>query len=250
MILYVNGDSHSAGAEAVNPYCFAEDDPLYYGLGRQPHPDNLRASYGCELANMMGAILECDAESAASNDRIIRTTWNHLQGVQNVPVDRPDYLIIGWSTWEREEWSYEGTYYQVTAGGTDTVPKELENKYKEWVIKQSDPEVINQKIVDIHNRIWKLHQDLTQRKIPHLFFNTYSDFSTIKNFSHLGTEEYDWGSSYVDPYSRSGTYYEWCLANGFKTARPNSYHFGADAHCAWAEFLYRSIVTNILTTNE
>ena len=26
MILYVNGDSHTAAAEAVNPHCFAEDD--------------------------------------------------------------------------------------------------------------------------------------------------------------------------------------------------------------------------------
>lgn len=139
MILYVNGDSHSAGAEAVNNHAFANDDPLYWGLGRQPHPDNLRASYGCELANLMGAILECDAESAASNDRIFRTTWSYLQGVQGMFNNvTPDYLIIGWSTWEREEWSYEGTYYQVTAGGTDTVPKELENKYKEWVIKQSE----------------------------------------------------------------------------------------------------------------
>jgi len=26
MILYVNGDSHTAAAEAVNPHAFAEDD--------------------------------------------------------------------------------------------------------------------------------------------------------------------------------------------------------------------------------
>jgi hypothetical protein len=45
LILYVNGDSHSAGAEAVNDFCFANDDPLYYALGRIPHPDNERVSY-------------------------------------------------------------------------------------------------------------------------------------------------------------------------------------------------------------
>ena len=72
MILYVNGDSHSAGAEAVNDYCFAEDDPFYYALGRIPHPDNERASYGCNIANELFAILHCDAESASSNSRIIR----------------------------------------------------------------------------------------------------------------------------------------------------------------------------------
>ena len=30
MILYVNGDSHTAAAEAVNPYAFAEDDGQYF----------------------------------------------------------------------------------------------------------------------------------------------------------------------------------------------------------------------------
>jgi hypothetical protein len=38
MILYVNGDSHTAAAEAVNPHAFAEDDPiaLFY-MGRALH---------------------------------------------------------------------------------------------------------------------------------------------------------------------------------------------------------------------
>ena len=95
MILYVNGDSHSAGAEAINEFGFAEDDRLYYGLGRQPHPDNLRVSYGCNIANELYAILHCDAESASSNSRILRTTRQYLKDFI------PDAVIIGWSTWER-----------------------------------------------------------------------------------------------------------------------------------------------------
>ena len=45
MILYVNGDSHTAGAEAVNSHAFAEDDPALYHLGRLPHPENLEVSW-------------------------------------------------------------------------------------------------------------------------------------------------------------------------------------------------------------
>ena len=41
MMLYVNGDSHTAGAEAVNSHAFAEDDPDLFYLGRAPHPENL-----------------------------------------------------------------------------------------------------------------------------------------------------------------------------------------------------------------
>lgn len=246
MIVYVNGDSHSAGAEAVNPHAFAKDDPLYWGLGRKPHPDNLKVSYGCNIANELGAILVCDAESASSNERILRTTTSYIDDCITYG-DLPDLVIIGWSTWEREEWFHEGTYYQVTASGTDQVPPELHQKYKEWVIDQSNRDTINNKIVDTYKRIYKLHQDLDQQNIPHLFFNTYSDFAHIKNLGYLGIEKMDWAGSYVDPHSRSGTYYEWCRARGFKTVNPDSYHFGADAHGAWGEYLYQIISQNQLT---
>ena len=230
----------------MNPHAFAKDDPLYWGLGRKPHPDNLRASYGCKIANLIGAILECDAESAASNDRILRTTHEYLSNFPN--NSKPDLIVIGWSTWEREEWLHEGTYYQVTASGTDQVPPELHQKYKEWVIDQSNHDTINNKIVDTYKRIYKLHQDLDQQNIPHLFFNTYSDFAHIKNLGYLGIEEMDWAGSYVDPHSRSGTYYEWCRARGFKTVNLDSYHFGADAHDAWAEYLFQNYVQRNLTS--
>jgi hypothetical protein len=248
MILYINGDSHSAGAEAVNRYCFAEDDPLYWALGRRPHPDNERASYGCEIANYLGAILHCEAESASSNQRIIRTTWDYLQGVQGTFNNvTPDYLIIGWSTWEREEWKHLDTYYQVTSAGTDVVPLELRTKYKEWVIEQ-DHITRERKLLQWHDTIYTFHTDLQKHKIPHLFFNTYSDFSNIRagrittHSTQTIPAEHDWEGCYIDPYDASQTYYNWCLANGFNTVRPNSYHFGADAHAAWAEYLLQFIM--------
>ncbi len=124
MLLYVNGDSHSAGAEAVNPFCFACDDSKYRNLGRKPHPDNLAVSYGNIISNSIRSTLICDAESASSNTRIIRTTRDFLLH------NRPDLIIVGWATWEREEWYHNGTHYQVTAGGTDLVPNELLDQYK------------------------------------------------------------------------------------------------------------------------
>ena len=46
MLLYVNGDSHTAAAEAVNPHAFAMDDPTLEHLRRLPHPENLAVSWG------------------------------------------------------------------------------------------------------------------------------------------------------------------------------------------------------------
>jgi hypothetical protein len=237
MILYVNGDSNSAGAEAVNSYCFAEDDPLYYGLGRDPHPDNLRVSYGCELANMMYAILECDAESASSNDRILRTTYEYLSNFPNNSA--PDLVVIGWSTWEREEWWDPDTnrYWQVNAGGIGhDWPDSIKARYQDYIVNIN----MQSKMSQACNKIWTLHDDLQKQKINHLFFNCFEPLS--------GMPEADWEGCYVEPYSPEFTYYNWLKARGFKTVSPDSYHFGADAHCAWAEFLYQTIVQKHLTS--
>lgn len=246
MILYVNGDSHSAGAEAVNPHCFAEDDYLYRSLGRIPHPDNIQVSYGCELANMLGAILHCDAESASSNERITRTIDEYID--EN---PKPDLVIIGWSTWEREEWLFDNTYFQVTASGTDSVPAALHEKYKAWVLEQGNT-TRDIKMIQWHETIYKLHDWLDYKQVPHLFFNTYTDFSAIrKGHVQSGIEcpaEFNWNGSYIEPYDSAYTYYNWLIANGFKTVRPDSYHFGPDGHRAWATFLYQNYVQKLLTS--
>lgn len=226
MILYVNGDSHSAAAEAVNSYCFAEDDPLYRSLGRMPHPDNERASYGCNIANQLYAILHCDAESASSNARIIRTTKNYLKD------HKPDIIIIGWATWEREEWFHNDTYYQVTAGGQDRLPPELNETYKKWVIDTANHIAKNE--LFNHEIIWNFHCYLQDLNIPHFFFNTYNCFAHIR-LNDLSKK--DWGDCYLFPYSEEFTYYNWLKSNNFQTVNPKSYHFRADAHRKWAEFL-------------
>ena len=218
MILYVNGDSHSAGAEAVNDYCFANDDPMYYALGRIPHPDNERVSYGCNIANELYAVLHCDAESASSNSRIIRTTRNYLNN-----EGHPDLVIIGWATWEREEWLHEDVYWQVNAGGVgNDWPDVIKERYINYIasldVKQAEQQA--------HSDIYQLHTELMDLKIPHLFFNTYN---------HFRQEHKDWHDSYIDPYNRTMTYYNWLLTNGCKPK--SGYHFGVDAHRKWADFL-------------
>jgi hypothetical protein len=235
MILYVNGDSNSAGAEAVNSYAFAEDDPLYWGLGRKPHPDNERVSYGAELANLMGAIMDCDAESASSNDRIIRTTNDYLnQGGE------PDLIVIGWSTWEREEWWDEETqrYWQINAGGIgEDWPTTIKDKYKKWAVSHNYQDAL----IEQHTKIWNFHIHLRNLKIKHLFFSCFQPLA-MHNFRFS-----DWDQSYVEPYDPNCTYYNWLKSKGFNTVNPASYHFGPDAHAAWAEFLFQQLVQRNLT---
>lgn len=231
MILYVNGDSHAAAAEAVNAHAFAMDDGDLFYMGRAPHPDNLAVSWGRTLADTAKAVFRCEAESASSNDRILRTTraW-----IDANPQDwYRTLVIIQWSTWEREEWEHAGTYYQVNASGTDQVPQELQEKYRNYILGV-DWESRTQ---DAHSKIWALHQELEEKKIPHVFFNGNNDFSSIK-------EKKDWGANYIGPYDPAQTFSATLTKNGHETVAPNSWHFGKQAHSFWARVMLQYCINN------
>ena len=125
-MIYVNGDSHSAGAEIVNSYCFAQDDPRYLAWGKRPHPEAIPETYGYKLARAMNQAFHTDAESASSNKRILRTTKKFIEETQD---KKHLFVVIGWATWEREEWQDGEDYVQVTASGTDSVPEYMVEDY-------------------------------------------------------------------------------------------------------------------------
>jgi hypothetical protein len=233
MILYVNGDSHAAAAEAVNLHAFAEDDTNLVHLGRLPHPDNLAVSWGKKLSVLLKMALFCDAESASSNDRIIRTTKEYINSYTQ--SNSGLFAIISWSTWEREEWLINDVYYQINASGIDIVPETHVEKYKEYVTN------INwrHKTIDAHKKIKELHEWLKERNVKHLFFNGNNTFSQIQS-------KFDFGTSYIEPYNKKFNYSDYLINNGISTILSNSYHFGSDGHTAWAKYMLKYIVENKL----
>ena len=231
MILYVNGDSHTAAAEAVNPHAFAMDDGQLFYLGRSPHPDNLSVSWGKLLSLALRCGLHCDAESASSNARILRTTRAWLAERKNNLEDI--MVVIQWSTWEREEWEYNGVVYQVNGSGIDHVPAEAAERYRNYIIGLD----WQQKTQEAHDDIWQLHQELLAQNIPHVFFNGNNDFSSI-------ADQRDWGNNYIGPYDPAATYDAQIRAAGFETVAPNSYHFGRDAHAWWFKQILNYIIAH------
>lgn len=222
MILYVNGDSHSCGHDAGGP----------------------EHSYGRHVADALGWEFVCDAEPAVGNDRIIRRTKEYLTHT------RPDFIIIGWSTWEREEWFHNGNTYHVTASGLDDVPPEMHIRYKEWVIKYADKENQRQKENQNYSKIWDFHIELLNQNIPHLFFNTFSWFMYRLDYNeNIYGKRMDYKKYYVDPYNQNTTYYFWLKNNGFNLVNPKWHHYDAEAHKAWANFILPN-VKQILTHNQ
>lgn len=235
MILYVNGDSHAAAAEAVNPYAFAEDDGAYRHLGRAPHPDNLAVSWGRLLSQSTKSSLHCDAESASSNARILRTARHWIQ--THKPWAPEILLIIQWSTWERQEWYIDGRTYQVTASGIDDVPPSHQDQYRIWVANVDWTAATHQS----HDEIWKFHTELKDLGIKHVFFNGNNHFAMLPKSARRS-----WGSHYIGPYEPTMTFDQWLRCHKFSTVSPKSWHFGADAHAAWHRFMLYYIIEHQL----
>ena len=217
-MIYVNGDSHSAGADIIPGIAFAQDDPKYLAYGRRAHPEAVIQTWGYHFAQAMNQGFFCEAESASSNDRILRTTREYLKETT------PDAIIIGWSTHERQEWLHHGVYWQVSAGGVgDDWPELVKEKYK-FYVSRIDWEKCKQQE---HDKIWQFHKELQEQEIPHLFFNSYS------NFHNISME--DWEDCFIEPYNPDMTYYNYLKDQGL-TALP-SYHYRAEGHRKWAEYL-------------
>ena len=232
MILYANGCSHTAAAEAVVPDVFAIDDGKN-GIDRRPHPINLAASWCSHVAKSLGAHLICQAESGGSNTRILRTTREWI--ATNPDKLKDTVMMLQWTTWEREEWLHNDTWYQVNASGLDWVPDELKQRYKEYIVSVDWAVKTNQ----AHQEIWQLHQELLNQNIRHLFFSGHSTFSDIHK-----VDQKDWQKYYIDPYVSTGSYHSWLTENGGSYANRQSYHFDAKSHRLWAEHVLQYVNRN------
>lgn len=212
MILYVNGDSNSDGSECTDL--------------TQSWPHLLSARLGFTLIN--------EAKGGTSNPRIMRVASQALS-----TADPKTFVVIGWTSWEREEWLHQGQYYDVNSGGHDNLPFELQERYKQWVTEQ-DPEQQSIKSKNMHEQLHRLHRSLKDRHIPHLFFNALMPFQ----HNLLDPVHKEWGKNYLGPYDNDLSYYWYLKNHGWN--HTNNHHYTDDAQRAWADVLYNYIQDNKL----
>jgi hypothetical protein len=206
MILYVNGDSNTAGSE------ISDKD--------QSWPNLLASKLNCSLINQ--------AVGGGSNPGILRTTYEFINSCSNI---KDHFFIIGWTSWEREEWNYNNNYHNVNAGGYTTLPAEFHAQYKNWVTEQTAETRILKSSV-LHNEICKLHETLKQQDIKHLFFNA------LMPYLHNEHKQIVW-ANYLGPYDNNSSYY-WYLKNcGYLPTAGN--HYLEDAAQVWTDVLYNYI---------
>jgi hypothetical protein len=212
MILYVNGDSHSLGA-------------MKSGAVGDSFVDLIKQHFNCKVHN--------DAEPASSAQRIIRTTKNYIDEL----LSRDQlFILVGWGTWEREEWEYEGKFYNIMLHWYKHLPEALQQQYHDWA-SDLGSDSIDKKSQKTHEEIFQLHQSLQQHNIPHLFFNCMYNFFGIKE-----DQKKDWNNCYVGPYDNDCSYYWYLTKRGYTS--DSWYHFGEDGHKAWANVLIKYIEEN------
>lgn len=233
MILYTNGDSHTAAAEAVRSFGWKGDDGQYDPKSREPHPENLAQSWSQRLADRLGMDLVCEAQSGSSNDRILRTTRQWVEQHAQLAV----LVIVQWSTWEREEWLIDGEYYQVNCSGLDHVPKAARQRYKEFIATVDWGAKTN----CWHDQIWQLHLWLDHRCVPHVFFNGNMGFN-FHDVEYNRTK--NWQCSYINAYDSSLSYDGILKSAGFVPVPPSNYHYDAQGHAFWADYLYDYLASN------
>jgi len=106
MILYVNGDGHTAAAEAVNQYSYTHDDPGINYLIGLPHPENLSSSWGKLLSLALRATFFCDAKRDATNTKILTDAKNWL--ADNPKNDK--LVVIQWMEFQDQVAEHEAIW--------------------------------------------------------------------------------------------------------------------------------------------
>jgi len=233
MILYVNGDSHSVGHGVNSPHGLTTNDPKYQHIDEAPHPDNLPDSYGALLADKLNADFVCQARSGGSLDRAIRTTKQFVYQTRGQL-----FVVLGIPSIEREEWFYEGAWYQINASGYEVLPTALQTKYKQWVANWNTHYDYYGRQIGIHATLIEFHKWLNSHSVPHLFFHTVQGLQPDNRF-----KVYNWNSAFVNPYSEcpntAWNYYTYLKQHGF--VADSWGHYGRDAHVHFSEFLYQYI---------
>lgn len=205
--LYVNGDSHSAGVSLPSD----------------------SVSFASIVAQHFDLKLVNQSLAGGSNQRAIRITQDWIRTTQE-----KYFVLIGWTSWEREEWPYRGDFFQANSSADTFDDPDLDQRYRDWINslnEQSIPSLGR----EWHENIWQFHKKLQDQQIPHLFFNCFYDFFVE------GNQQRDWNNCFLGPYDNQQSYWHYLKSQGFQTVNHNDLHFGADGHQAWSKIIISHI---------
>ncbi len=233
--LYVNGCSHSAGAEMSKP-----------GFYRQQY--DLDNSFGGVLARRHGLVHYNDACPGGSNNLIQSTTIQSILKLLETYDPSEIFVIIGWTGYDRSEVVYNKSLYKFIPN-TNILgwPNKINESYRSWVMCTDNDSSMNNFLL----QYGLVATFLKYHKIKYYFFNSIiSAYIPQHNFLHevldnkpnthliemMKNDPY-----FLEPFNGEMTFFHILKQtyNGTKDGR--WHHFTEDAHLAWANFLTERI---------
>ena len=237
--VYVNGDSQTIGTDLA---------------------DNC-ASYPYYLVrDMNGVIIENPAIGGASNDRILRTTHQYLDDCErndrtlasSVDDAFPDFVIIGWTEYNRYDWFYQGKMRTANAELDGLGPEETNLEQNQargaWQnFHLGNPVNAAAQIAYYYNQMMNLHDRLRYLKIPHLFLNAHAGFYDNYGAEHRGNaiatelfEEFDWQNCFWNVFSKTDcSFTSWAGRRNYKHVP--GWHYEHKAHIDFGQYLYEYV---------
>lgn len=169
-ILYVNGCSHSAGAELA-----------YVGSNREPY--DLKNSWGGILADRYDLLHINDANSGQSNNSILTSSICNIFKLLKTFKSSEILVIIGWSSFDRTEYVYENKLYRFVPGCHElpffkTWPKPIQDAFITYIQTTDYTYNMNKFALEYFNLV----NFLKINNIDYYFFNSiHSCFKTTTN---------------------------------------------------------------------
>lgn len=237
-VLYVNGCSHSCGAEMLRIWSCREQYDL----------DN---SFGGIIANRFNLIHYNDALSGACNRYIVSNTIKSILNLLKEYKSSEIFVLIGWTGIERIPVIFENQLYQFVAGITDNTvscwPKTVQESFQNWILTSDWEDCANKFILDY----FTLRNFLLIYGIDYCFFNAVhaigmpkknllhktSNHSIDENLFEIMRND----KRYLDNNNNDMSYTQYLRKKYDPFEEGRTYHFREDAHREWADFLISRI---------
>lgn len=238
-LLYVNGCSHSCGAEISYPLSLRQ-------------PKDLELSWCGQIARKYGLIHHNDAYSGQGNDEIFTTSIYSLSNLLKTVPPENILILIGWSSFDRQYQIFQNKKYSFVPGINETPgfqewPRQVKKAYKNWILGIDDDDSLNKFSLIYFNTI-------NFCKMNHLDYYFFNAIEPVKfprrNLIHhlynnsVNTDIFECikdDDNYLEPFNTDMTYYNYLKQryNGHIDGR--NHHFLPDAQAEWADILDENI---------
>ena len=217
--LWINGDSHTAGSHK---------------------PQQITNTFAKQVADVLHLEYINHSLPGGSNHRIIRTTIEALPDLD--PTNT--FILIGWSSCERTEWYWQDKWHAVCGDPGYEIPAFVQSHWHWHCHHQqhqfSDPASnydLWYKSKEQEHAIFVFHKLLHNLGYKFLFFMACDNYFRFNIDPDMITanSKLPWlpGAWAQDPYA-SG-FSDFCQAKGYQ--KDAEWHYGQDAHDAYAQFL-------------